>query len=473
MNNSEKLELLIQNREQLDSSKNPVRYQLDLFFDEGSFVELGGFFSDQNESSAGVITGYGSINQRLVYAYAQDLYAMGGAFGKLQCEKICKLYDTALSTGAPIISIINSGGIRAEEGVAALVSFGKILEKIAQSKGIIPQITVIAGSCAGAQSLSSAGSDFTFMVEEGTEYSLNTPESVQLATGNVLDASCYSNASHSGIVDFLCADLTECARKVGELLNSLPMNYLDRPIDSQNDDDFNRLSSELDSIIPDDYKQEINVLGIIESIIDNGSLFQIGKDFAMNSIVGFAHLGGHSVGIVANNGEMDINACRKINRFVNICNQFNIPLISFIDAIGFNPSIDEEYNGVARTSAELAISYSLAKVPKISVILRKAYGCAYLVMGGKFTGVDIAFAWSTAEFALVSPDEAINKLYSHVIHAAANPDEARQKLQEEYRESFCSPYTGAENGQVDDIILPNTTRPRLISALEMLASKKG
>ncbi|MDR1101643.1 MAG: methylmalonyl-CoA carboxyltransferase [Clostridiales bacterium] len=473
MNNSAKLECLMQNREQLDSYKSPMRYQLDLLFDEGSFVELGGFFNEQRqEYSMSVVAGYGSINQRLVYAYAQDLCIMGGTLNRLQCEKICRLYDAALSTGAPMISIINSGGACADEGVATLVSFGKILNKMTEAHDIIPQITVITGDCTDCQAVLAASGDFTFMLDDTSTLSLNTPRFIQLSNGGILDTSAYSNACKSGQTDFICANFTDCAENVRKVLNFLPMNYLDRPLISENDDDFNRLSDELNSIIPDDDFENIDIMSIIKIIADNGNVFQVSSNFATNIVTCFAHLGGHSVGIVANNGELDIDACIKTTRFIKLCDKFHIPIITLVDIMSFVPNVKEEYSGIVRISAILANAYNRASVPKISVVLRKAYGSAYLVMGGKFSGADLVFAWPTAEFAMIHPHDAVMKLYANVINAAVNPEDAFRRMDTEYRESFCSPYIGAENGQVDDIIIPSTTRPRLVSALEMLTTKQ-
>jgi len=475
---------------QHEAGKLTARERIKKLFDENSFVEIDAFvetrsieFDMQKKkvSGDGVVTGYGTIDGRLVYVSSQDFTVIGGSLGEMHAKKITKVMDMAVKMGAPFISINDSGGARIEEGIDALGGFGDIFYRNTLASGVIPQISVIMGPCAGGAVYSPAITDFVFMVEKTSQMFITGPQVIKTVTGEDVTFERLGGAdTHntiSGVAHFKCPNEQDCIDEIKRLLSFLPDNNLsDAPVYAT-EDDLNRVSQELNEMIPSEANKPYDMLDVIRNIVDNGDFLEIQKYFAQNIIIGFGRLNGKTVGIIANQpkfmaGVLDVNSSDKGARFIRFCDAFNIPLITFTDVPGYLPGVGQEHSGVIRHGAKILYAFSEATVPKINIIVRKAYGGAYIAMNSKHLGCDIALAWPSAEIAVMGPDGAANIIFRKEITAAENPVEARNQKIEEYREKFSNPYIAAARGYVDDVIEPSTTRIRLISALEMLASKR-
>lgn len=429
----------------------------------------------------GVVTGYGSINGRLVFISSQDFTVIGGSLGEMHAKKITNVMDMAIKTGAPFISINDSGGARIEEGIDALKGFGEIFSRNTHASGVIPQISVIMGPCAGGAVYSPAITDFVFMVENTSQMFITGPQVIKAVTGedvtfNELGGANAHN-SKSGVAHFMSENEDQCIEKIKKLISFLPDNNLSDVPYEENNDDINRIVDSLTDIIPEDSNKPYDAMEIITSIVDDGDFFEIQKHFAKNIIVGFGRMNGKTVGIVANQpkflaGVLDVNSSDKAARFVRFCDSFNIPIISFTDVPGYLPGVNQEHSGIIRHGAKLLYAFAEATVPKINIIVRKAYGGAYIAMNSKHLGADMVFAWPTAEIAVMGPDGAANIIFRKEIGNADDPIATRNKLIDEYRDKFSNPYIAAARGYVDDVIEPASTRIRLISALEMLAGKR-
>lgn len=469
--------------------KLTARERLGLLFDWGTFVEMDTFvqhrcadFEMENNRvpGDGVVTGYGKVNGRLVYAFAQDFTVLGGSLGEYHAEKIVKCQDRALQNGAPIVGLLDSGGARIQEGVGSLNGYGKIFYRNTISSGVIPQISAIMGPCAGGAVYSPAITDFIFMVEGTSNMFITGPQVIKTVTGEDISAEDLGGArvhnTRSGVSHFMTETDEECIARIRDLLGYLPQSNSDKA-PAADCDDFREIISELDLFVPDNPSQTYDMQAVIRSIVDNGEMMEVQPDFAQNIITGFARLGGQSVGIIANQprimaGCLDVNASDKAARFVRLCDSFNIPLVTFVDVPGFLPGSEQEYGGIIRHGAKLLFSYSEATVPKLTVVLRKAYGGAYIAMCCQALGADATYAWPTAEIAVMGAEGAANIVFKREIADAEDPAEKRAEKIEEYREAFNSPYPAAQLGYIDDVIEPCETRVRLLSALDACANKK-
>jgi len=477
-------------KKQHESGKLTARERIQKLVDPGSFVELDVFVEHRSVEfgmdkvhapGEGVVTGYATIDGRPVYLFSQDFTVIGGSLGEMHAKKIAKVMDMAIKMGCPLIGINDSGGARIQEGIDALSGYGDIFFRNTLASGVIPQISVILGPCAGGAVYSPALTDFIFMVDNISKMFITGPQVVQAVTGEEVSpeelGGAMTHNQKSGVAHFYSNSEEECLASIRKLLSFLPQNNLeDAPLYSC-DDDLNRLSPELNSIIPDNPNKGYDIKEVIRQVVDNGDFFEVQPYFAPNIVIGFARLNGKSVGIVANQpnqmaGALDINASDKAARFVRFCDAFNIPLITFTDVPGYLPGVGQEHGGVIRHGAKLLYAYSEATVPKINVILRKAYGGAYIAMSSKHLGADVVLAWPTAEIAVMGPEGAANIIFRKEIAESDNPMETRQQKIEEYRERFANPYRAAARGYIDDVIEPEATRPRLISALEMVESKR-
>jgi len=470
--------------------KLSARERLDLLLDEGTFQEIDAFVThrstafgleDRKFLGDGVVTGYGTIDHRLVYVYAQDFTAMGGSLGEAHAAKICKILDMALKNGSPVIGINDSGGARIQEGVAALGGYASIFLRNTLASGVIPQISIIAGPCAGGAVYSPALTDFVFMVENTSHMFITGPKVIKAVTHEDVTSETLGGAmihnQISGVAHFAAKDEKECFAQVRRLLNLIPENNLGGPPHTSSTDDPLRMDSHLDTLVPEDSSKPYDMREIILSIVDNGDLLEVHKHYAPNIIVGFTRLDGLSVGIVANQpaalaGVLDINASIKGARFIRFCDCFNIPIITFEDVPGFLPGVAQEHGGIIRNGAKLIYAYCEATVPKITIITRKAYGGAYCVMNSKHIRGDINLAWPSAEIAVMGPEGAVDIISRQEITEADDPEATRARLIQEYREEFANPYIAASMGYIDDVIEPHETRPRLINALHMLENKR-
>ncbi len=475
---------------QHESGKMTARERINLLFDESSFVEIDAFvetrsiefgMQDKKVSGDGVVTGYGTVDGRLVYVSSQDFTVIGGSLGEMHAKKITKVMDMAKKMGAPFVSINDSGGARIEEGIDALSGFGDIFFRNTLASGVIPQISVIMGPCAGGAVYSPAITDFVFMVEKTSQMFITGPQVIKAVTGEDVTFDELGGAgthnSKSGVAHFSSSSEKECIEDIKKLLSFLPDNNLsDVPVYGC-DDDLNRISEDLTEIIPDGANKPYNMIEVITKVVDNGDFFEIQKNFAQNMLIGFGRMNGSTIGIVANQpkvnaGVLDVNSSDKAARFIRFCDSFNIPIVSFTDVPGYLPGVGQEHSGVIRHGAKLLYAFSEATVPKINIIVRKAYGGAYIAMNSKHLGADMVFAWPTAEIAVMGPDGAANIIFRKDIADSADPITTRAQKIEEYRNKFSNPYVAASRGYVDDVIEPATTRVRVISALEMLASKR-
>ena len=475
---------------QHERGKLSARERLDLLLDENSFVELDRFvthratdFGLEHEKylGDGVVTGYGSINERLVFVFSQDFTVFGGSLSEAHAEKIVKIMDLALRAGAPVIGLNDSGGARIQEGVASLGGYADIFLRNTLASGVVPQISAILGPCAGGAVYSPAITDFIFMVQ-GTSYMFVTgPNVVKTVTHEDVTmeelGGARTHASTSGVAHFACKTEVECLHRIRDLMAFVPQNNAEDPPRRPTDDPADRGDEELLGIVPPNPNRPYDILDVIRRVVDDREFFEVHADYAGNLVVGFAHVGGHSVGIVANQpavlaGVLDIDASLKGARFVRFCDAFNIPLLTFEDVPGFLPGVTQEHGGIIKHGAKLLYAFCEATVPKITVITRKAYGGAYDVMSSKHIRGDINFAWPTAEIAVMGPKGAVEILYRRELAKADDPAAFAEEKQEEYRELFANPFIAAARGFVDDVIDPRETRARVIGALDMLQNKR-
>ncbi len=476
--------------QQHKKGKLTARERLDLLLDEGSFVELDRFVThratdfgvaDQVVPGDGVVTGHGRIDGRLVYVFSQDFTVFGGSLSETHAEKICKVMDLAVRNGAPVIGLNDSGGARIQEGVASLGGYADIFLRNTMASGVVPQISAILGPCAGGAVYSPAITDFIFMVR-GVSYMFVTgPNVVKTVTHEEVTFEDLGGADiHgevSGIAHRVASSEPECLASIRELVGFLPSNNLDDPPNRPTDDPDDRREQSLLDVIPESPASPYDMHEVIRAIVDHGQFFEIAEGFAGNILVGFARLGGRSVGIIANQpavlaGVLDINSSTKAARFVRFCDAFNIPIITLVDVPGFLPGVAQEHGGIIRHGAKLLYAYCEATVPKLTVITRKAYGGAYDVMNSKHIRADLNLAWPTAEIAVMGPKGAVEILFKDEIAKAADPAAETQKKIAEYTATFANPYKAAARGFVDDVIDPRDTRPRLIDALRVLATKR-
>lgn len=473
---------------QRDKGKLTARERIEILLDEGSFREMDSFVTDHltdksSEKFLGdsVVTGYGTVDGRLVFVYSQDFTVLGGSLGRAHANKIIKLQDLALKNGAPIVGLNDSGGARIQEGVVSLGAYADIFLRNVLSSGVIPQISCILGPCAGGAVYSPALTDFIFMTKETSYMFLTGPEVVKSVTHEQVTAEELGGAmTHnetSGVAHFAAESEEHALYHIRLLLSYLPRNNMEDAPTIANQDDPLRTDSRLDTLIPEDPNKPYDMHEVIQAVMDENSFFEIQPHYATNIIIGFARLNGRSVGIVANQpsmlaGVLDINASVKAARFVRCCDCFNIPLIILEDVPGFLPGVGQEHGGIIRHGAKLLYAFAEATVPKITVITRKAYGGAYDVMSSKHLRGDINLAWPSAEIAVMGPEGAINVLYRRELAKADNAEALRDKLVQEYRDKFANPYVAASWGYLDDVIEPSQTRPRLVNALEMLQNKR-
>ncbi len=467
-----------------------ARERIDLLLDKGSFREVDAFaehrtsefgLDRQKYLGDGVVTGWGTIDGRLVYIFSQDFTVFGGSLGEVHAEKICKLLDMALKNGAPVIGLNDSGGARIQEGVVSLGGYAEIFLRNTLASGVIPQLSAIMGPCAGGAVYSPALTDFIFMVRNSSYMFVTGPEVVKAVTHEEVSFEDLGGAGIHSETSGVChvatdteADTLYLLRK---LLTYLPQNNMEDPPFVPSTDDPLRMAEELDSLVPDDPSKPYNIKDAIQLIVDDGQFFEIHENYARNIVVGFSRLGGHSVGIVANQpavlaGVLDIDSSAKAARFVRFCDAFNIPIITFVDVPGFLPGTDQEHGGIIRHGAKLLFAYCEATVPKLTVVTRKAYGGAYDVMSSKHIRGDVNFAWPMAEIAVMGPEGAVNIIFRKELAQSEDIDLRRAELVSDYREKFANPYIAASRGFIDDVIEPRETRPRLVNALEMVANKR-
>lgn len=470
--------------------KLTARERLELLLDPGSFVEIGKFVKhrctyfgmDKKETPAeGVVTGYGTIDNRRVYVFAQDFTVIGGTLGEMHGKKICKILDMAMEAGAPVIGINDSGGARIQEGVDSLASYGEIFYRNTWASGMIPQISVILGPTAGGAVYSPAITDFIFMTRGTSIMFITGPKVVKAVTGEEIGAEQLGGSEvhtkTSGVAQFVADSEKECLQMVKKLLSYLPSNCFESPPVVDTGDDPDRMDESLAEIVPTDPRKPYDVRDVITRVVDKGELFEASPDYARNLITAFARLNGRAVGILANQprefaGCLDINASDKGARFIRFCDAFNIPLVTFVDVPGYLPGTAQEHGGIIRHGAKMLFAYSEATVPKITVILRKAYGGAYIAMCSRHLGADQVYAWPTAEIAVMGPEGAVEIIFGKEIAEAEDPEGLRQQKIAEYREKFANPYIAAARGYIDAVIEPPETRPYVIKALESLVSKK-
>ncbi|MGH7540918.1 MAG: acyl-CoA carboxylase subunit beta [Gemmatimonadota bacterium] len=475
---------------QHERGKLSARERLDILLDPASFVELDRFVEHRCHDFGldgrripgdGVVTGYGRVDGRLVYAFSQDFTVFGGSLSEAHAEKIVKVMDLALENGAPVVGLNDSGGARIQEGVASLGGYADIFLRNTLASGVVPQVSAILGPCAGGAVYSPAITDFVFMVEGISHMFVTGPSVVKTVTHEEVTfeelGGARVHASKSGVAHFRCASEIEALRRVRALLGYLPSNNQERPPHRPTDDPPGRADEELLSIVPDQPDKPYDMHELIGHVVDDGGFLEVHADFAPNIVVGFARLGGHAVGLVANQpahlaGVLDIDASVKAGRFVRFCDAFNVPLVTFEDVPGFLPGIDQEHGGIIRHGAKLLYAYCEATVPKLTVITRKAYGGAYDVMSSKHIRGDLNLAWPSAEIAVMGPQGAVEILYRREIEEADDPEARAAELEAGFREKFANPYLAAARGYVDDVIDPRETRWRLISGLEMLANKR-
>lgn len=477
-------------KKQHDSGKMTARERLALLFDENSFVEIDAFvkhrctelgMQEVDAPGEGVVTGYGTVDGKLVYAYAQDFTVVGGSLGEMHAKKICKVMDMALKMGAPLVGINDSGGARIQEGVDALSGYGNIFFRNTIASGVIPQISVIMGPCAGGAVYSPALTDFVFMVDKTSQMFITGPQVIKAVTGEEVSSEELGGAmTHnqiSGVAHFISKDEKECIEDIKRLLSFLPSNNMEGAPVYECDDDLNRIEDKLNEIVPENPNKAYDMKEVIGTIVDNGDFMEVQPYYAQNIITGYGRLNGKTIGIIANQpkvlaGCLDINASDKAGRFIRTCDAFNIPVLNLVDVPGFLPGTNQEYGGIIRHGAKMLYAYSEATVPKVTLITRKAYGGAYLAMCSKDLGADQVFAWPNAEIAVMGPEGAANIIFKKEIESAEDPITARQEKIQEYRDKFATPYIAASRGYVDDVIEPALTRQRLISAFDMLESKR-
>lgn len=475
---------------QKSSGKMTARERIDFFLDEGSFEEFDKFvvhrstdfgLEKQRYLGDGVITGHGLVNGREVFVFAQDFTVFGGSLSETHAQKICKVMDLAMKTGTPVIGLNDSGGARIQEGVVSLGGYADIFLRNTLASGVVPQISCIMGPCAGGAVYSPAITDFNIMVKDTSYMFITGPDVIKTVTHEEVTkdelGGAMTHNQKSGVAHFAADSDEHCLLLTRELLSFIPSNNMENPPFVPTNDSINRKDEKLNSIVPEVSTQPYDIRDIINSVADENYFFEVQEHYAPNIVVGFARLGGHSVGIVANQpaflaGVLDIDASVKAARFVRFCDCFNIPLITFEDVPGFLPGVNQEHFGIIRHGAKLLYAFAEATVPKITVITRKAYGGAYCVMASKHIRTDINFAYPTAEIAVMGAEGAVGVLYRKELIDTTNPEENRQNLINEFNEKFANPYVAAEKGFIDEIIEPSETRPKLIRALHLLQNKR-
>lgn len=475
---------------QHERGKLTARERIELLLDPGSFRELDMFvvhrchdfgMEKKRILGDGVVTGYGTIDGRLVYILSEDFTVFGGSLSKAYAEKICKIQDLAMKNGAPVIGLKDSGGARIQEGVDSLAGYADIFLRNVLASGVVPQISAIMGPCAGGAVYSPALTDFVFMVEHTSYMFLTGPDVIKTVTHEEVTfeelGGARAHNTKSGVAHFFSSSEAECLSMIRELLSYIPSNNLEDPPSVESTDDPNRTDEELDHLVPESPTKPYDMKEIIKLVVDDHKLFEVQSHYAQNIVIGFARMDGKPVGVVANQpavlaGVLDIDSSIKGARFVRFCDCFNIPIITFVDVPGFLPGTAQEHGGVIKHGAKLLYAFCEATVPRLTVITRKAYGGAYCVMNSKHIRADVNFAWPTAEIAVMGPDGAVNILYRREIQEASNPDEVRKRRVEEYTEKFANPFIAANKGYIDAIIRPSETRPKLIEALEMLQNKR-
>ncbi|HEY4716467.1 MAG TPA: acyl-CoA carboxylase subunit beta [bacterium] len=472
------------------SGKLTARERVDLLLDKGSFVEMGKFvthrcydFDMEKQKVPGdaVVTGYGTIDGRLVYVFSQDFTVFGGSLSGAFAEKVCKIMDLAMKNGAPVIGLNDSGGARIQEGVVSLAGYADIFLRNVLASGVVPQISAVMGPCAGGAVYSPAITDFIIMTR-GTSYMFITgPEVIKEVTHELVTKEALGgaevHAAKSGVSHLVAENDEQCLQLVRELLKYLPGNNMEDPPQVPCEDSPNRRDPRLNEIVPDNPNKPYDIKDIINLVVDNGEFLEIHAGYAKNMVVGFARMNGRSIGIVANQpahlaGCLDIDASVKGARFIRFCDCFNIPLITFVDVPGYLPGTAQEYGGIIKHGAKLLYAFAEATVPKITIITRKAYGGAYDVMSSRHIRADINFAYPTAEIAVMGPDGAVNIVFRKELEKPGSPEELRSQLVKDYRAKFASPWKAAELGYVDEVIKPEETRSKIINALEMLRNKK-
>ncbi len=472
------------------AGKLTARERINILFDEGSFIEFDKFVLNRNRDFGmdknrvygdGVVTGYGKINGRIVYAFSQDFTVFGGSLSGAHARKICKIMDLAAKNGCPVIGLNDSGGARIQEGVESLGGYADIFLRNTLYSGVVPQISVIMGPNAGGAVYSPAITDFIFMVNKTSYMFVTGPDVIKTVTHEIITKEELGGASthtkKSGVAHFAFDTEEETLIMVRELLSFLPSNNMEDPPFKPTDDPIDRIDEDLRYIVPEESNKPYNIKDIIHKIVDDGYFFEVHADYAQNIVVGFARLGGNVVGIVANQPEilagcLDIHSSKKAARFVRFCDAFNIPLLTFVDVPGFLPGSDQELGGIIKEGAKLLFAFAEATVPKVTVITRKAYGGAYDVMSSKHLRADVNLAFPTAEIAVMGPDGAVNIIFRKELAKSENPDELKKELVADYKKKFANPFKAAELGYIDEIIDPAYLRPKVISHFESLKNKK-
>jgi acetyl-CoA carboxylase carboxyltransferase component len=470
--------------------KLTARERLEKLLDPGSFREIDSFVThrattfgldEKKHLGDSVVTGWGTVGERQVYVFAQDFTVVGGSLSEVHAEKICKVMDLAMKNGAPVIGLDDSGGARIQEGVTSLAGYGYIFLRNVMASGVVPQLSVIMGPCAGGAVYSPAITDFTFMVKDTSHMFITGPDVVKAVTREEVSfeelGGAMTHNAKSGVAHFAAQDEAHCLGLVRQLLSYVPQNNLEDPPFSPTADPADRLDEELQAVVPDNPNKPYDMKDIIRRVVDDGHFFEVHEHWAQNIIVGFARFGGFSAGIVANQpmvlaGALDIDASNKAARFVRFCDAFNVPLVTFTDVPGYLPGVNQEHGGIIRNGAKLIWAFAEATVPKVTVITRKAYGGAYIVMSSKHLRGDVNYAWPTAEIAVMGPKGAVNVVFRKEVAEADDPEAKRQEMVEEYREEFANPYVAAARGYIDDVIEPAETRPRIVEALKMLQNKR-
>jgi propionyl-CoA carboxylase beta chain len=472
------------------AGKLTARERVDLLLDPGSFVEIDRFVThrcadfnmqEQKVLGDGVVTGYGTVDGRRVFVFAQDFTVFGGSLSAAYASKICKIMDLATKVGAPVIGLNDSGGARIQEGVESLAGYADIFLRNTLSSGVIPQISCILGPCAGGAVYSPAITDFILMVEQTSYMFITGPEVIRTVTHEDVTkeqlGGAKSHASKSGVCHFVAPDDRACLAQTRELLGFLPSNNTEDPPLRPSDDPVDREVPELDSMVPAESNKPYDMKNVIRAVVDDGHLFEVHEHYAKNMVIGFARIGGRPIGVVANQpaylaGVLDIDASIKAARFVRFCDCFNLPIVTWVDVPGFLPGVDQEHRGIITHGAKLLYAFCEATVPKLTVITRKAYGGAYDVMSSKHIRGDVNFAFPTAEIAVMGPDGAVNIVYKNAIDKAQDKDKARLAFVDDYKTKFANPYKAAELGFIDEVIYPRQLRKRLGNCLEMLRSKR-
>jgi propionyl-CoA carboxylase beta chain len=473
-----------------DQGRLSARERIELLLDPGTFQELGVFVThrcsdfgmlDKKVTGDGVVAGYGAVDGRLTYVFAQDFTVFGGTLSEANAGKICNVMDLALQNGAPIIGLNDSGGARIQEGVASLGGYAEIFWRNTITSGVVPQISAVFGPCAGGAVYSPAITDFTIMVKETSHMFVTGPKVIKQVTNEEVSfedlGGAMSHSTKSGVCHFAAEDDVDCIARIKELLGYFPQNNMEEPPRRKTADEANRCEEALDSLIPDHPNKPYDIKEAVKLVVDDGEFLEVHEHFARNIVVGFARLDGHPVGVIGNQpnvlaGVLDIQSSIKGARFVRFCDAFNIPLVTFEDVPGFLPGTEQEWGGIIKNGAKLLYAYCEATVPKLTVITRKAYGGAYDVMSSKHIRGDYNVAWPTGELAVMGPEGAVDIVFNREIAGSSDPLATRKKLVDDYNAKFANPFVAAELGYLDDVIAPSETRPRLISALQSLKNKR-